>query len=560
MATEVKQMDEKLLRIVIPKYPYPNVFSHLVMPPLGPFYVGASVRNALGWDVEIVDENNFKGPLNHASLQKARKASVVGFYGGLTSCIPRVYELAKFYRSTGAVTIAGGCHVDAIPEEALRNDIQIAVTGEGELTTPAVISAIEEGRETVGIAGTAQLVDGEMVLVRSKPIEDLGALPFPDFSMLVNQRRPLSVIPVSHTRGCIYRCEFCAVNRFLGPPRMAPIPYTLAHFENLLGMGYRNFFFTDDNFVCDREVALSLCRGISELLRKGRTRAKIAVQVRAEIADDDELLSAMRSAGINLLAIGLESPLPEDLKAMRKGLKADAMKERIHKLRNAGFYIHGMFIFGYPVEEALPGVLPSFKRQARIFMNFIREARIDTIQVLKAVPIPGTKLFKRLKLSGSLIPLERIGWENYDGNFLTFIPRFGSITELQDSATRIMRKFYGKANMLKLGLALFLAPVLLAIKSAVEWCRLFGGDLVQAVRERKFRALAQIPLKGARNLKEALLVALCSYQRSVRNYFLRTIGGLTVDRWLSAVRRTKVLDTLKKLELELRGRKLRQNG
>ncbi len=42
--------------------------------------------------------------------------------------------MAKQYENSGVVTIAGGSHADALPEEALHNGIKIVVHGEGEKT------------------------------------------------------------------------------------------------------------------------------------------------------------------------------------------------------------------------------------------------------------------------------------------------------------------------------------------------------------------------------------------------------------------------------------------
>ena len=118
MKYTLKTKKRYLLRIITPAYPAFNIYSVLAdkTTALGPLYVGSSAQEVEGWDVEVIDENNLRrfGPkdpsrgANHQYLQKQRPADVVGFYGGLTSTIPRVYELAKFYKQQGVITIAGG--------------------------------------------------------------------------------------------------------------------------------------------------------------------------------------------------------------------------------------------------------------------------------------------------------------------------------------------------------------------------------------------------------------------------------------------------------------------
>jgi len=59
----------------------------------------------------------------------------------------------------------------------------------------------------------------------------------------------------------------------------------------------------------------------------------------------------MREAGINVVAIGFESPIDEELKAMNKHIKSADMIAFTRVFHKFGFLVHGMFIFGYPLKE-----------------------------------------------------------------------------------------------------------------------------------------------------------------------------------------------------------------
>src|SRR3990170_6865322 len=122
------------LRIVVPAFPAFNIYSRIACKTtaLGPVCVATGVHEMAGWDAEIIDENNLgrygprdpDGGADHEWLQRQRPADVVGFYGGLTSTAPRLYELARFYKQQGVLTIAGGQHlVGDNTAEALRNGI-----------------------------------------------------------------------------------------------------------------------------------------------------------------------------------------------------------------------------------------------------------------------------------------------------------------------------------------------------------------------------------------------------------------------------------------------------
>ncbi len=553
-----KNRSKRLLRIIIPRYPFPNVFSFIRMPPIGPFYVGASVRQTLGWDVEIIDENNYRGRLNHAELQNARPADVVGFYGGLTSTAPRLYELARLYAGLGVLTIAGGGHVDALPEEALDAGVTVVIRGEGEKSVPEVLTALEESESLTSVPGIAFMEGGEVIITEPRPpVKELGNLPHPDLNMLANPEKRIVFAPICHSRGCIYRCEFCCVNRLLGPPRVAPTSHTIEQYSSLLADGYRRYFFVDDNFACSREKTLELCDEIARISGKLRVKPSITVQVRIDVAEDKELLAAMKRAGVRVLCLGIESPIEADLKEMRKGVCAGDMLKQIRTLRGEGFMLHGMFIFGYPIQSREVDVSGAdYKGQARAFMDFIRRAKLDTIQVLKAVPIPGTRLFRRLKDAGRLLPLDKVGWDKYDGNFMTFVPDGGRLAELQEAGTGIMKRFYSWTSGFKLSWFLFLAPVLVSFNAGVEWIRLVVSAWGRCTRTRMFFMSVVNPIVHFEWILSAWRVSLVNYVRLLRRYSLQWVGRKLIGRWMEVVRRSRALDTIKMLDEEIRAREL----
>jgi radical SAM superfamily enzyme YgiQ (UPF0313 family) len=534
------------LRIIIPRQPFPNVFSGVAMPPLGPLYVASSVRAAGGWEVEVIDENNWLRSGDHRRLQEIRPADVVGFYGGMTSSVPRLYELAQQYRDMGVFTIAGGGHVDYLHPEALANGVGVVVNGEAEETTPELLTAWERGEDLRGIDGISFLDnDGEIVVTpRRVPITDFSQVARPDFSMIIEQRRPYRWIPVSHLRGCPYHCEFCSVHRLLGDTHGHTVDQTAEYLESLVGQKHREFFFVDDNFVGNRDETIELLQRIQAIAVRNRTELKLNVQLRAEVARDEELMREMRKAGVQLVALGLESPLEEDLKVMKKGQSAEQMKQDLAAFRRFGFYIHGMFIFGYPSPPGAPPPSVPLWMQARVFLDFIRKTGIDTIQVLKAVPIPGSKLFERLRDRGRILPLNEVGWEYYDGNFLTYVPEDSNFAEVHEGAVWIMRKFYSAANLLRLSYLLSCAPVLVAISTVRSWIeqarRQRLVELAVATRPHPLRRLGLTIVEGMRE-------GCADFARSVRNASMRSAGYFIVRRWLYQMRSGKFAQVLRQM-------------
>ena len=237
--------------------------------------------------------------------------------------------------------------------------------------------------------------------------------------------------------------------------------------------GARRFFIVDDLFGQDRLETLRLCRMLRDYQDRVRTKFSITVQIRLDKARDPELLLAMREARINTVAIGFESPIAEELKAMNKHLKPDEMVALARLYHRAGFWVHGMFIFGYPMK---PGVEFRMTAQERVkrFRRFIRNARIDTLQVLLAGPLPGTELRRRLAEENRLYSPQYVGWEYYDGNFPLFEPDPPlTAEEMQASVRKIMAGFYRADRFLSVALNIlsFPAIVLYLHNLKVGWHR-----------------------------------------------------------------------------------------
>ena len=460
MQTTQIQADERLgrrsrLRIVCPAYPAFNIYSRpaKLMTALGPVCIATAVQDVPEWDAEVIDENNYRrgpkdaaGRPDHEAMQRARHADVVGLYGGLTSTIPRLYEIAMRYKAMGVRTIAGGHHfVDENIEEALRNGIDVVVIGEGDRTIRELLTCFASKADLSMVRGIAFLQDGKLRRAPDRePIAAFDELPIPSFSVLRHGR--LRYYPVSGVRGCGMDCEFCAVK---GRPRFSSPQRMMDQFASIYEKhGGKTFFIVDDLFGQNRRDTLHLCRMLRDYQQQAGARFSITVQIRLDRARDHELLQAMRQARINNLAIGYESPIAEELKAMNKRLDPQEMIELTRLYHQAGFRIHGMFIFGYPAPQDRPFRMSADDR-VRHFTRFIRKARLDTVQVLLPIPLPGTELTNRLRTSGRIFPTHTVGLEYYDGNFPLFQPDDPMTPEsMQAAAQKIMRGFYGPRHLL----------------------------------------------------------------------------------------------------------------
>ncbi|MCP4348487.1 MAG: B12-binding domain-containing radical SAM protein [Desulfobacterales bacterium] len=525
-------------RIFIPAFSNFNTYSSLsrFTTSIGPIYVATHANKLERWDVEVIDENNCHGRfyprnkynrLDHQQLQAERPTDVVGFYASISSTIPRVYELAQFYKRSGVKTVAGGKHVEAFVEEALAHDIDVVVLGEGELTIKDLLLAWEHNQDISTVQGIAFVKDGSVHITEKRPvIHDFESHPFPDFNLL--RYAKVKLYPITRTRGCNANCEFCAVKE---KARCSSPEYMMNQIRHLVEIcGARRFFEASDHFAANREEAIEFCHMLADYQKMYGIRLRLSVQTRITDARYPDLLKAMRRANIYTVCIGYESPIDEELKVMRKGYRSKDLLRWTDTFHQYGFFIHGMFIFGYPRKSDDTHPTISLQERAKYFRDFIQHAKIDTLQILQTIPLPGTELRERLLREQRLFPLHWVGWEYYDGQFPLFMPNAGVEPEdVHHCVGDMMRRFYHVGNFWRLAKGIvFYFPLIVGIH---------GGTIVTG------------------SVKHLISAYHLWYEKYCRIYLFRVGGYFIVKNWFHAFGKSTFLEKLALAKAELKADK-----
>jgi len=487
--------------MIIPAFPGDNIFTRQAKKTtaLGPIIIATVANKLLEWQVEVVDENNCprapkdeNGLLDHVALQEEYPAKAAGFYCGLTSTMPRVWELAKFYHQQGTFNIAGSWHARYCPEETLKHNIDVVVYRDEGKVIRQILENLGEDGFLKNIPEISFLENGQFRTNDSELVEIVGLdsnlsnLPFPDFGLLKYAR--IKIYPIGRIRGCSGNCEFCCVNE---KPHWACAKYLFETVKWLVETRRaKKFFLVDDSLREDLDGTAKFFNMIAD--RYG-SKLHFSIQLWLKIAENIEFLQVIKKAGVRRACIGVESPIDKDLKAMRKGYNSKKMLEWLKILQHY-VKIHIMLIAGYPLKER--ETFLGAKETIKCFRRFIRKAHPDSVHVMLPGPGVGTKLRERLKKEERLFSLDVASWRYYDGRFALHKPDDSmSLQELQNLPLKIMSRFYHPLSFVRVVIKTIIFPLDFFIRGWKNWHRGWTREIVKSggyLLIRRWKAKQQV--------------------------------------------------------------------
>ncbi len=338
--------------------------------------------------------------------------------------VAEAYAIADRLREAGVRVAMGGLHVTVEPEEALKHADYIFL-GEGERTWPAAVEAIA--------AGTTQRVWKSA----DYPPVDVGSLPVPRYDLLAD--RPYSRFPVQTTRGCPWRCDFCASNVMLNEPyRKREVADVVRDIRAIGELQKRPFIeFADDNTFVDHAWGKELCRELIPLGFKWFTETDVSV------AEDPELLRLMREARCRQVLIGLESPDSSDLEGIElrtnfKNRSSGDYLDAVRRIQAEGITVNGCFILG--LDSHTPDI---FQR----VLDFAMEAPLYDVQITVLTAFPGTPLYARLLGEGRVLDPGR--WDLCTLFDVNFEPKNMTVDQLREGVYWLAERLYSEESLMQ---------------------------------------------------------------------------------------------------------------
>src|SRR6266446_10641389 len=260
----------------------------------------------------------------------------------------------------------------------------------------------------------------------------LSITPVPDFHLAELKR--YSSMSVQYSRGCPFNCEFCDIIEIYGRvPRTKSNQQILAELDTLLRIGWRGeVFIVDDNFIGNKKNVRLLMPVLAEWSARNKYPFSFTTEASVNLADDDELLEQMRTAGFRQVFIGIETPVTESLKEAQKGQNTRRdLIDSVRHVQSYGMEVLGGFIVGFDNDPD-----DIFKRQ----IDFIRESAIPVAMVGLLAAIPDTQLWRRLEREGRLMEIQEHTGSNTDC-VLNFVPKMDA-TRLIEGYKSIIRNIY----------------------------------------------------------------------------------------------------------------------
>ncbi|MFA6434239.1 MAG: radical SAM protein [Elusimicrobiales bacterium] len=304
----------------------------------------------------------------------------------------RAIAAAAAAKKFGIPVVCGGVHISMLPN-SLDENMDLGVMGEGEETFCELFGLFQrtggfQKEELAGIKGIAfRAADGRLVLTEPRaPAAPLDKIPFPARDLLETR----ADAHMFTSRGCPFRCVFCASSRFWSGVRLFSAEYMAAEIENLVTRyGVTGINFQDDLFTCD----LERIRRVKELLLRRGVLGKVRFSgaIRAELVND-ETIALLKEFGVETLGLGLESGNDRTLKYLKgPGASVAHNENAVAIIKKYGISVFGSFIIGAPQEE---------RKEILDTLEFVKRNGVDSFGLYVLTPFPGTPVWEYAERRG----------------------------------------------------------------------------------------------------------------------------------------------------------------
>jgi anaerobic magnesium-protoporphyrin IX monomethyl ester cyclase len=405
-------------------------------PGLGMAYLVSSLRSHFG-------DSHFQFKIiEHGSEAEIKKQillfrpDVVGI-----SSVTQNFNYAKKYaaltKGEKIPVILGGVHISMLPQ-SLPKEADVACLGEGELTIIELMELFEKKKafpkeDLININGVAFWdTNDNLVITQSRPlIENLNQIKMAARDLLKIEKHSY----IFSSRGCPYRCTFCASSRFWDKVRLFSARYVANEIKELYeNYDVRMISFFDDLFI----INPTRLEEITDLLKEQNLLGKIKFtgSCRANLIDE-RVAKILKAMGVISVGLGLESGNERVLRYLKgETSSVEHNRNAVKILKKYGLSVNASFVIGSP-DETEEEMMDTY--------NFIKNTPIDLVDIYVLTPMPGTPVWDYAKKH--YFVSDDMDWSNLNVNF-DINKEAVVLSELYDRDKLI--KIYNKFRVLRL--------------------------------------------------------------------------------------------------------------
>ena len=371
-------------------------------------------------------------PLNWSYLLDA---DVVGL-STETHFAYRAYDIAREVRRLrpNIPIVVGGPHATIMAGHAVDN-LDFVVRGEGEQTFLELLKAFEDGGDLSAIDGLSYF-DGRIHHNPDRP--RLPGIDLPGDLSLVRghprgrwwpliRRGKFTLLTVEASRGCPYSCRFCPTSALVGRKyRKRCVDGVIDEIREKHNYTKAQHCLFVDNILLYQE---GWTDQLFEKLAAARLNMEFWVLTRADsIMQDPNLLKLMRSAGVTVVFLGMESVNPATLKSYNKALSLDKTAAACEAIHSAGMNVFGSFVLGDDEDRA---------ETVEGCVDFARKHDLFALHLFPLTIFPCK--------DGQMLPLDRLlttDLARFNMNYVTTFPLRVPPSRLQRAIASGYERFY----------------------------------------------------------------------------------------------------------------------
>lgn len=339
-------------------------------------------------------------------------------------------------KRAGAVTVAVGTHVSAVPSNTLElvPELDYVIRHEPELTFAEILGRVQQGQGPEGLAGAAYRTEGGQIVVGpDRPlVRKLDDLPIPKQHLLPLDKYRMPFLGRRYTwvltnRGCPYSCTYCFEGVVWGKSvRYRSAESIYRELEYLAEHDVHNVLFLADLFTFDRDGVLRLC----DLIIQRGLKIRWTCNSRVDTIDE-QMMVRMKRAGCWLIAFGIESGSQAILDNVNKDARVEDARQTIRLCHRHGLKTWGYFIIGLPGET---------RQTVRETIDFAKSVPLDIALFHVAMPYAGTEFYFQAVANGWLNTSQ---WKHFDMNDSAVVQYDDfSAAEILQATKQAFREFY----------------------------------------------------------------------------------------------------------------------